>query len=254
MARLTGRHQLPQGPRGRVLRTSLAWRASAPGHRTGKGPDLRATPAFTPSGEHRPSTLLDWAPWDPAGLPHTPSSSLGYSGWVAGRLGVGVSRCPFPAQPLSFPIFNGDQNKVAGPVGGAHSLPGRSPCLLLKLHQDRDRNKPRSPSGDTNPPTLGLSPRSEETEAKDSHSCLHGPEAQSSLEHYGGPHSSETPISKQLPTKASCRAKPAGLLGQQLQKQRWPAGAPNWAWGRSRPAMAISSAGGRLASLRPQHP
>jgi len=207
MARLTGCHQLPQGPRGRVLRTSLAWRACAPGHRTGKGPDLRATPAFTPSGEHRPSTLLAWAPWDPAGLPHTRSSSPGYSGWVAGRLGVGVSRCPLPAQPPSFPIFTGDQNKVAG----AHSLPGRSPCLLLKLHQDRDRNKPRSPSGDTNPPHL--SPRSEGTEAKDSHSCLHGHETQSSLEHYGGPHSSETPISKQLPTKAPCTAKQDGLLG-----------------------------------------
>ena len=36
-ARLVGGWQLLQGPCGRVLRTSLAWRASAPGHRPGKG-------------------------------------------------------------------------------------------------------------------------------------------------------------------------------------------------------------------------
>lgn len=141
-----------KGPCGRVLRTSLAWRASAPRHRTGKGPDLRATPALTTqlgAQAQQTTSLGSLGPCWPSSHPKFVSRLF----WVRGRQagGGGGNRCPLPAQPPSFPIFTGDQNKVAGPVGRAHSLPGRSPCLLLKLHQDRDCNKPRSPSDDSNP-------------------------------------------------------------------------------------------------------
>lgn len=61
-----------------------------------------------------------------------------------------------------------------------------------------------------------------------------------------GPTALKKPISKQLPTKVPCRAKPAGLLWQQLQKERWPTGAPTWALG------LLSSAGGRGSPSTPR--